>query len=223
MIDIKAFKKQILTEVGLLVKRDGFKSKISEQKFSLLKPFGTWIIHLSFIPHRKMDLDVKASVAIRIDAVETLVNEDRPELSEGDSAKTATAGGELGNLQGAGPKRWTIALFNDARPVASSIYSEILSIGWPFLERYSNMENLLNLLSSLDPKDWGRSNGSLPRCKRAMALAYLLGRVDYIDATLMRCREVLSQEDSAVHQHFSAFFERLQAKMESGDLPNLGL
>ena len=223
MVDIKPFKLQILKEMARLMKPDGFKSKLAEQNFSLAKPFGRWIVHLSFIPHRGVDLHMTVGVAIRVDAVERLVNDGRPELRESDSAKTATVGCELGNLIGTGQKRWEIASSTEVGAVASSIYSEVKSIGWPFLERYSNMESLLDLLTSLNPRNWLMSHASAARCQRAMALAYLLGGTECVRATERRCEEVLSGKDGKVLQVFLAFVESLQAKMESGNLPILGV
>jgi hypothetical protein len=75
MIETKAAKKQILSEIALLIVADGFHPKFSEQAFHLVKPFGRWIVHVGFIPHRKADMDITVNVSVRIDAVEELVSE----------------------------------------------------------------------------------------------------------------------------------------------------
>lgn len=223
MIDTKTAKKLILSKVGALLAPDGFRPKLLEQFFYLPKPFGRWIIHVGFIPHKSVDMDMTVHAAIRVNAVETLVNERRgSQVTARDAEKCATLGGDIGNLIDGRQKRWEITSLEDVGSVAASIYSDVQSVGWPFFERYSDMENLLGLLSSLDARDWWLSPGNIMRCNRAVALAFALGKSDEIDAVVQKCENLLSQKASSELPDFSTFVESLRSRMDKGELPKIG-
>lgn len=222
MIELKQTKKTFLSEITTLATADGFLPKLADQAFYRPEPFGKSIIHIGFIPHRNVDLDITVDVAIRIDAVETLKNERRTDLSAKASQRTATMGGDLGNLKEGRQNRWTIVSPDDTRQLAASIYSEIRSTGFDFFEQYSDMANVLKILSSLDPRVWWMSPGNAQRCKSAVALSFVLGGSDDIDAVVRSCESLLSERDSSALPDFFAFVANLRERMKTNDLPKIG-
>jgi len=221
MIDVKVAKKLILSEIAAHATADGFKPKLSEQTFSLTKPFGKRIIHISFIPHGNVDIDIVADVAIRIDAVEALVNEGRGNLNARESERTATLGGDIGNLSEGKQRRWRVAIMEDVGPVAASVYTDARRIGGEFFERYATMDNILRVLSSSNPHDWRLSPGHLARCSRAVALAFALGKSEDIENVVQTCEGILRQRDSFALPKFSEFVSDLKMRLSKGNLPKL--
>ena len=221
MIDVKAAKKLILSEIAGLTTKDGFHAKPAEQAFYLPKPFGRWIVHVGFIPHRNVDVDITVDIAIRIDAVEMLVNERRDDLGARESGLTATLGGDIGNLNDGKQRRWTLASSEQAAAIAASIHSEIRSIGWAFFERYSDFGNVLKVLTSSDARDWRLAPGHVARCNRAVALAFVLGKAQDTDTVTQACEKLISEKDSSVLPEFSSFVDSLRARMCRGELPRL--
>jgi hypothetical protein len=221
MIDPKAAKKLILSSIAELASIDGFIARINDQVFHLVKPFGLYILHVSFIPHGKTDLDLTVDIAVRVHAVERLVNEIRPDLSPSNAEKTATLGGDIGNIHEGRQKRWTITSLDELPRVIPTIYSEVRAVAWPFFERYSNMRNLLAVLSSLSSNDWRLAPGHLARCRRAIALAFLVGSADGIAAVTNACEILLAEKDLLALSEWREFTVNIRAKQSLGQLPKL--
>jgi hypothetical protein len=141
-----ALQKKMLGEIGLSLREHGFTPKPMEQSFLLAKPFGWASIDLAFIRHPAIDFDVVVSAAIRIDAVQEMIQERHKLVTDKELKSVATIGCELGNLKGIGQQRWTIASEDDVSPVASGIVAECEASLLPFIEKYSNFETLLAVL-----------------------------------------------------------------------------
>ncbi|MGH7953764.1 MAG: hypothetical protein ACREFE_17845, partial [Limisphaerales bacterium] len=148
MTKIAELQKKLLNEVAIIVAKHGFSPKPKGQSFRMQKPFGWASFHLSFILHESTDFDVTTDVALRIDAVENLINEDNNLLSNAEKLQTATIGCELGNLSEGQQKRWNIASDNDVELVAESIHDALASVAIPYIERYSNLQEIFAVLSS---------------------------------------------------------------------------
>jgi hypothetical protein len=221
VIDPKAAKKLILLGIAELASADAFTAKAKDQAFYLPKPFGRCILHVGFIPHGKEDLDVTADIAVRVDAVEVLVNETRSELSAGEAEKTATLGGEIGNIREGRQNRWTITSSEELSKMMPAIYSEIRAVAWPFFDRYSSMRNVLAALSSPNPRDWKLAPGHLARCRRAIALAFMIGSADDIGAVTNACETLLSEKDQSALSALCEFATSVRAKHSQGLLPKL--
>lgn len=123
-------------------------------------------------------------VALRVDAVETLLNERRTEMTKHQAEMTATIGADVGNLNEGRQRRWTILSLDDVKPTATAIYGEVRTLGYRFFHEYENMHNLLRVLSSSNPRDWWLSPGHAQRCNRAVGLAFILGKADGIDSVV---------------------------------------
>jgi hypothetical protein len=148
MNTLLSLEKALLSEVGSFLHRYGFDSKPVGQSFRLAKPYGWASIHLAFVRHPPTDVDVIVNVAIRIDAVQDAIQESDKLITDMDRKNSATVGAELGNLKGAGQQRWTIASAEAIHPVALEILTECEATLLPFIERYSDMDVLLETLTT---------------------------------------------------------------------------
>lgn len=151
MSNLPALEKKLLSEVGSLLHRHGFNSKPVGQSFRVTKPFGWASIHLAFVRHPPKDFDVVVDAAIRIDAVQDSIQENDRLITDKDRKNSATIGCELGNLKGEGQQRWAISAEKDVGPVALQIVAECEATLLPFIEKYSDLDVLLETLTA-DPE-----------------------------------------------------------------------
>lgn len=164
----------LLSELAMHLERHGFVRVARRPAYSRARGVGTQSVLLSFLRHAD-DFDVTASVAMRVEAVEALVqlHDDGP--TRADRAGTYTLGAELGNISGKGQTRWTVANAADARTAAESIAQAVEIFGAPFLAEFSTLDDVLTRLRRNDKEGWLVSPIHGSRCKRAMAIARLTG------------------------------------------------
>jgi hypothetical protein len=185
----------------------GFPAKPESQTFFRDTPYGWDAFHISFIRHMD-DFDVTADVAVRIDALEELVNDgDRAQKSRRD--QTASIGAELGNIAQGVPLRWTVASPENVSEVARAIAEAFVQIGLPYIERYSDPNVMLDALAPNDRSAWLHSPFHSPRCKREVGLAILTGRRAELASLTERCREFLSARNDPGLASFEEFVSRL--------------
>jgi hypothetical protein len=207
-VSLAELRKGLLDRMALAMPRYGFKEKPTGQSFHRSLPFGRWSFHVAFINH-ETDLDVTADVAVRVDAVEEMVHSGSKLLSDREKQQTATIGAELGNIADHRQKRWKIASQGDVENVAAAILEEFEKFGLPYLERYSDLEKMLDALSQNDPAAWLHSPVHSERCKRAVASALVLGKTDRASELRRRCEEFLEQRGDPGLQSFKEFASRL--------------
>ncbi len=169
------WKRRLLKAIGLALSEVGFESKARDQSFYCQKPFGRWAVHVGLIDH-EADVDITVDVAIRFDEVEHIAVSDSPLLNAKDRAATFTLGVELGNLVDGRQRRWTLRSAANVADVAQDIVKIIRDFGLPYLERFSDLETALALLSGSGREAWLHSPFHEPRYRRAIALALLLGK-----------------------------------------------
>ena len=171
---IKDLQDSLFARVAERVKQYGFdqRSKAS-YSFYRKRPFGRQAFHLSFIKH-PADVDVTADVAIRFDELEGLVNKYKDFLTDAQKKGTFSLGAELGNVGEGRQKRWSVASFADVEDVADSITDYFVSIGIPYLEKYSDPEAALEALSGDGRDSWLHSPFHDERAMRAVGLAFML-------------------------------------------------
>jgi hypothetical protein len=109
---------QLLNRLGERIIAFGFKPKPTGQTFYQVVETGKWTFHVSFIAH-KTDFDLTADVAVRVNAIEDLVNEYDTKLAAAEKRRSMTLGGELGNISEGSPKRWAISNVEDIPSVLS--------------------------------------------------------------------------------------------------------
>ena len=148
MSGLPALQKKLLSEVGSLLHRYGFDKKPVDQSLRLAKSFGWASIHLTFVRHPPIDFDVVVNAAIRVDVVQDCIQNGDSLISIKDRKQSATIGCELGNLKGVGQQRWTISSEKDVGPVACAIAAECEATLLPFIEKYSDLDELLEVLAA---------------------------------------------------------------------------
>ena len=197
-----------LDSLALAMPRYGFKGKPIGQSFHRSLPFGRWSFHAAFINH-DTDVDVTADVAVRVDAVEDLVHSGNKLLSDREKQQTATIGAELGNIADHRQRRWTIASMSDVQRVAGAMLDEFQKFGLPYLERYSDLNKMLDILSGNDAAAWLHSPVHAERCKRAVALALVLEKNDRALELARRSEEFLQQIGDPGLLSFKEFASRV--------------
>lgn len=203
------FRKPLLDRVGGLLVRHGFSPKPKGQRFDRpLLAGGRASLHLSFIPHGQFDFHVTGDVAVRFDAVEDLVTELQVPASQ--RKQTVTLGSELGNIRDRVPRRWAVTEEDDLPTVANSIVEMFEAVGLPYLERYSNPEEALKILSRNDSEGWRHMPAHDVRCKSAVALAHLLGKHRLKDDLIRQSKQFLSSRSDFEFRSFVEFLDRLR-------------
>ncbi len=203
-MNLEALQEEFLKRLATELRRYGFQSKAADQAFYRIMPFGWWGFHLAFIPH-DADFDVTGDVAIRVDKVENLVNADNKVLSRREKSETATIGAELGNIADHRQKRWTVASASDLESTARSLITEFAKFGIPYLERFSDLETMLEALADNQPSGWLHSPVHASRCKRAVALALVLGKKDRAAELAQGCETFLQSRMDPGLPSFKAF------------------
>jgi len=101
-------------------------------------------VHLTIAKDRSL-AQVSIDVAVRIHAIEETI--DGQEGSSKNSRDRATVGVELGNWTGAGWRSWNLATPEDVAPVRAALVAEFRRVGQPFLERFSSVAEIQQVLS----------------------------------------------------------------------------
>ncbi len=186
----------------------GFAPIPVDQAFHKVVPEGRWIFHVAFVPH-DAHFDVTGDVAIRIDAVEDVVNRGNTALLARDRKRTATIGAELGNIADGRQRRWTVRTATDLIDVAASVVREFETFGLPYLERYSNLETMLEAISREDRSSWLHAPIHDARWKRAVALAVVLGQGDVAAKLVDRGGRYLRDRKDPGAKSFEDFAHRI--------------
>jgi hypothetical protein len=191
MAKLKGLGDLLLHELGLAMLPLGFTTRRSSRSFVQKRSYGNASLHLAFIYHQPFDLDVVADANIRIDGVEHAIERSRTENRGRDAA---TIGAELGNIAGTGQIRWTIASESDVPVATTGIVSAFKSIGLPFIEKYSDLDRLFEVL--VDDKDEACLIMPLPhvRYKITLALAEVLNKRDLVASIAAHADSSLSAD-----------------------------
>jgi hypothetical protein len=189
----------------------GFENRAREQSFARKTPFGRQTFHISFIRHAH-DCDVTADVAIRIDALEDLLNEWNGTLSKSERKQTHSMGAELGNISEGRQRRWSLASEDDIPEAVSSVMALLESVGLPYLEKYSNLEQALAALSGDDRASWLHSPFHDLRAERATGLAFVLGHHERLDELIAAKTRFLRERNDLGLDRFLAFAKELKGR-----------
>jgi hypothetical protein len=206
---VRQLQKSLLQEVGKVVAQHGFDPKPVDQSFRRRLPDGSAVVHVGFVPHGDVDVDVTGDVAVRFDAVEDLLNEDRA-LSNTEKKRTATLGAEFGNLAEGRQRRWKLKEAADVAPVATAIGEAVRTIAVPYIQKYGDMEAALEALSGNDAAAWLHSPFHDARAKRSVALASILGPPSRMEETAARARAFLVSRSDPGLAEFDRFVEKLR-------------
>jgi len=165
---------------------------------------------VSFIKHGH-DCDVTADVALRIDALEDLLNENTDLRNVERKKKIHSLGAELGNIADGRQRRWTLATEEDTPRVAGSMVSAFESIGLPYLETFSDLNRALAVLAADDRSSWLHSPFHDLRAKRAVGLAHLLGRpAEELDVLIAAKTKFLGERSDPGVESFLVFAKSIR-------------
>lgn len=211
MPPVKDLQDGFLAALARRMAEHGFESRSRDQAFVRKTPFGQQTFHVSFIKHAH-DCDVTADVAIRIDALEDLLNERNEALSKSEKKKTHSMGAELGNISEGQQRRWTLASEDDIPEAVSSTMALFESVGLPYLEKYSNLEQALAALSGDDRPSWLNAPFHDLRAKRAIGLAFVLGHHERLDDLIAAKNRFLKERHDSGLDRFLAFAKDLKGR-----------
>ena len=206
MTRLKELQEQLLSQLATKLNAKGFKRK--EQSFHRDIPGGKQIFHITWIKHQS-DFDITGDVAVRHDVLEELVNESNPRLSKREKSQTASIGAELGNLSMGQPLRWTVSSEADIPEVCEGILAVLESVGLPYLQRFSSLEEVLSALSFDDQDAWLHSPIDHIRAKRAIGAAYWLGRRETFTQLVKLKTQFLKNRKDFGLSEFMSFAEKL--------------
>jgi hypothetical protein len=179
----------------------GFNPKVLGQSFRQIVPSGKWEFHISFIAH-KTDFDLTADVAVRVNAIEDVVNEYDTKLTAAEKRKSMTLGGELGNISEGAPRRWTVSSVEDIPAVCDGVIEALQRIGLPFLKDHSDAAAAHRVLVSSKQPDLLLAPVLGPRYMRAIASAYVTGNIGEVDDLSRRYEAELSETEDLYLQDF---------------------
>jgi hypothetical protein len=204
MASLKDLQDQLLAAVAPGLAARGFPRWASGQSFSRITPFGRQTFHLGFIKHAS-DVDVTADVAIRIDALEDLLNEWNGTLSTAERKRTHSLGAELGNIAEGRQHRWALASDQDVPTTAASVIARFEAVGLPYIQRYSDLDHALEALSGDDRAAWLHAPVHDVRASRAVGLAFVLGQLDRLDGLVAAKTRFLHERSDPGLPRFQAF------------------
>ncbi len=203
----KAAEQVLLNEVALRMVAYGFEPKVKGQSVYRKTAEGHWAFHVSFIRHED-DLDVTADVAVRIDAIEDLVNQYDEGLKPSEKRRTTTLGAELGNLSVRAPLRWALRTTTEVPEVVDDLVRSFGEIGLPYLQSHAGIEEVYKLLLSDAPEDRLHAPIVGARYMRSLAASYLLR-----SAGLEKLAEKYEVRLSKVNDLYLADFKALSADL----------
>ncbi|MBT5018861.1 hypothetical protein N8590_02605 [bacterium] len=188
---MKHLQQLLLTSIGNQVKKHGFKPRLKMQVFHRYYDWGRDSLHLCFINHVD-DFDVTADIAIRFDRLEELINEENHLITKAEKKDTSTIGVELGNLAEGEQKRWTVRQESDVAGVAKEITDYFEKVGIPYLSKYGDMRETMEVLSGEERDSWMHSPLDDYRAKAAVGLAWLLNDQRRFNVLVESKREFLA-------------------------------
>jgi hypothetical protein len=201
----------ILTKIGERVQLFGFNPRPSGQSFYHDFESGKWALHVSFIPH-KNDMDLTADVAIRINAVEDIVNRYDTKRTPAEKRKSMTIGGELGNISAGRPLRWTVPDVRGALKICDQLLDAFEKIGLAFLRAHSDVAAVHHVLTSPGPRAALLAPVLGSRYMRVVASAHVLGATSDIERLINRFEAKLLEERDPYLDDFRALCHGLHPR-----------
>jgi hypothetical protein len=172
MAQIKSIRKVLLNSLDAGLKAKGFRK--SKDIFYRRITIGKEILFAALL---KDQLEVTAivDVSLRHHALELEYTTIEGTTSNPNSS---TIGAELGELSGGKTIMWDVSDLRNIQTTVNDILDCCWQIGFPYLEKYSSPEKLLDALS--DDNVIGPMLCAIPhvRAKKALVAAYLLQRQD---------------------------------------------
>jgi hypothetical protein len=206
-------KKPLFDRIGDILDAHGFIKNIARQGFLKKTAFGHYAFHLAFVD-RGFHIGVEADVALRHDDLENLVFENTTGLIvPAGRRNTSSIGAELGRIRSSGHKEWPIHKISEIDRTAEAIVQEFLSVGMPYLEKYSDKEILFRAFVQSGPDAELLNVIPLHSSLNTIALAYLLGKMDIFTELANRQEAFLMPIPNSGIEIFQEFRKNLETKM----------
>ena len=173
----KPWENQVLASVAERAAAFGFRYVSASQSCIKRVEGGKQALHLSFARHEGY-FQVAADVAVRIDALEELVQANNPRLTSKEKKEKYSFGVELGNLRNGQYASWSVRSEADVPVAVLGIWDAFERHGLPYLQKHQDMAAAYELLSSNTREASMHSPIHAVRAQRAIALAILLGEKD---------------------------------------------
>lgn len=200
-------KEEILHEMDSILATHGFnrKKRSSEWHRVLNKEVSQAIgLGMALYP-RIQQLDIHPQVSVRYESIER-------ELVEAGIVKTSHFGER--STFGVGidhitQKMYWITTDEPVPELVWTIYGDILQHGFPFLERFSNIEQIIMPLISKNPRDWLDSGASYRARLLPLALAVSGKKAEALSLLSVLTKE-LEGKDQMIpnYQHFTTWFSQ---------------
>lgn len=186
----------------------GFDPRLRDQSFCKKVPLGRQCLHISFVPY-STEINVTADVAVRIDAVEKLLNSTRSKLSKAQTANTYTVGAELGNIAQGSMKVFHLSYEEDIENVAALVAKYFKEVGLPFFDNFSTPEAILECLLKNDRRASLYSPFDGKRWRVIVGLAVYLKKYDLARRSILEGESYLQSRNDWELSEFRQFAERV--------------
>lgn len=213
MIGKQEVKKPLLNRIGQRLDGRGFTKNVARQSFFKKTAFGRYVLHLAFVD-RGFHISIDADVGLRHDDLENLVFENTTGLIVPSGRKeTSSIGAGLGRIGSPGQKEWPIYKISEIDRTAEAIVQEFLSVGIPYLEKYSDKETLFREFVQSGPDARLLNPVPLHSSLNTIALVYLLERTDMFTELANRQEAFLMPIPLSGIEIFQEFRTNLEMKL----------
>jgi hypothetical protein len=203
-------KEKLLQTLAFRLAAKGFRRGIGSRSQDFFKDVATgrYFVHLTFIDHSN-DFDTVVNVSVRHNALLKLARSITPMLSEPEGVHLAFVGAELGNIYEGRQKRWTVVDEADIQEACSGIVQAFESVGEPYLEHFSSLDEILAATAGDDNTAFLHSPFHGTRAKTAVAAALILGKQELFRHLVDQKTQFLKERDDFELPSFIAFAEVL--------------
>ncbi|WP_051530076.1 hypothetical protein [Anoxybacteroides tepidamans] len=167
---------------------------------------------MTFINHED-DFDITLHVGIRFDQLENLIHENNNLIIKKEKAPTCTIGVEIGNLTIGEQKRWTVKDENDIEFVSQDIFRSIKEVVIPYINKYSNIENVFHLCLKDDQEASLNAPIDYVRAMHAVGLAKLLNKTELLEDVIQQKMKYLQEKKDFGLPIFMDFVEHIKKSL----------
>jgi hypothetical protein len=189
---IKDLQDALLDAIGASIVEYGFLPRKRMQRYVRKTEFGKLSYHVNFGP-RGAGIVAMSDVAVRFTALEDLVNSVNTEMLKAQRRDTYSVAQEVGALLGERWLEWDLDVPEKAPQVARSMMAAFEQGALPFLNRYSDMNRVFEVLAAAGPEAEFIVRLPSRQAKNAIALAYLFSARPRFDELVSLYRTRLQQ------------------------------
>src|SRR5271157_2756505 len=180
MSSLKDLREKFLYKISDLLVNYGFNNKPNNDRKKT--DFGYIALYFGSVIYNTESLvTISPSLAIRFDEVENLLNLNRDNIKDSVKKRTNTIGGQIGNIYNHKYKDWRISYESDIINICNDIIKFYEMVCIPYIEKYSNLEVILNVLLSGDDDEKSKLVlTEIQEAELAIAIAYVLDKKELL-------------------------------------------